>query len=201
MLDFRRDTANAGPPQVARGVARRLHRPWGDTSVRRAVALDAEGSWSIMRDGSTLLSNAEIKALLEDDGFDPSTPRERLHVLVADGDAAARARLAEILAGCGCAVSQAATARAGLSRLVRDATVNVLLVDAGLPGLSTGSLCAALDARSALPVALLLAGGSGAPDALLAGAPAVLREVLPRPVAPVRLRAAVGRCKAALGRQ
>ncbi len=171
-----------------------------DESARRLAQTAAEGPLEPMRDRDSLLSDAEIKALLDDGGFGAASAPARLHVLIVDADQPARARLAEILAGCGVAVSQAAAARPGLARAVADATVNVLLIDPGLPGLTPGALCAALSARPARPVALLIAGGTGAPDAVLDAAPTVLREVLPRPVDPVRLRAAVGRCKAALGR-
>lgn len=88
-----------------------------------------------------------------------------VHVLIVDGDAAARALLESVLAYCGAFVTSSATARDGLAYFHRKPT-DVVLADVTLPDAGAYQLVREIGAR--VPVLALATGEGDGPDRTLA---------------------------------
>jgi len=125
----------------------------------------------------------------------PALAGERLRVLVADGNASARAALAAQLEGDGWDAVPAADGAAALALLRHAGTAaprfDLAFIDAAMPGLDAAALLAhaRADAAIALPPLVLLAPDPG--KARLAGAGGAPLAVLAKPFTRSALRAAL----------
>lgn len=117
------------------------------------------------------------------------------HVLLVDDDRGLRELLAEYLTGNGCAVALAGNGEEALEQIRQDETLNLVVLDIMMPGLSGLEVLPAIRARTRIPVIMLTGRGDDI-DRIL-GLEMGADDYLPKPCNPRELLA---RIKAVLRR-
>ncbi len=124
-----------------------------------------------------------------------AAPPRALRVLVIDDEREVRAMLADLLAAEGHEVVEAASGAEGLRHLEGDDTIDVVLSDLGMPGMTGWEVARAVKKRHPhLPVVLITGWGEnpeGGPDDRSA-----TDAIIAKPVTPVSLRAVLARAAA-----
>jgi len=113
----------------------------------------------------------------------------RTHVLLTDDDTAVRTMLRFALEDEGYAVTEAATAEEALECFRSDPSIDLVLVDLQLPGMSGFDLCRELRAQSAVP--MIIVSAKVDTHDIVAGLECGADDYLTKPVAPKELAARI----------
>jgi two-component system KDP operon response regulator KdpE len=87
-------------------------------------------------------------------------------VLVIEDDASIRTALRAVLDRCGCEVVEAAAGLPGVALALEDATIDLIIVDIGLPDIDGWEVLARIRPRTMARLVVLTAGGAGEQEAL-----------------------------------
>ena len=121
-------------------------------------------------------------------------PLTSLRILVIDDDSEVRSLLSEMLGGDGHRVIEAAGGAEGLDRLAADSSIDVVLTDLGMPGMTGWEVARAIKAsRPSLCVGLLTGWGEQAPG--YSEGQAIVDFVLAKPPTGEALRKALTRAR------
>ncbi|MDO8476668.1 MAG: response regulator [Candidatus Rokubacteria bacterium] len=136
-----------------------------------------------------------VAACLADEGVGPASGRERTpvtpqHILIVDDDEEVRSMLVDLVAGQGHDVLQAASGREALALLDGGTTIDLVLTDLGMPGMTGWELARTIRSRWPRLAVGLVTGWGNQVDVPPADSELIIGTVA-KPVSPEALKALI----------